>query len=222
MNKVRKYIFYLIGLIAILLLPLTFQGYVKAGAFIDFIVYIDPGHGGKDNGTSYLSVYEDEINMAVGEKLYEICLKRNLMAYISRTSDYDLASQYASNRKQEDLKNRADAIEHSGCDVFISIHMNHYASPSVHGPMVYYEKSDDASYRLSLDVQKELNLLSDNNKSVHSDNFYLFRKCTPPGILVECGFLSNDEERGRLLDPKYQEAISEAIYQGIYQFYLGN
>lgn len=212
---------YLLTLALLVLFPLTFNGYIRASAFIDFILYIDPGHGGKDNGTSYLDVYEDSINLAVSEKLYELCLRKNLLAYISRTGDYDLASQYAENRKREDLQNRAEAIAHSGCSAFVSIHVNQYSSPSVYGPMVYYEKSDESSYALACAVQKELNVLAGTEKTVHADDFYIFRKCDQPGILVECGFISNEEERGHLLEEQYQQSLAQAIYAGVYQYYLG-
>ena len=73
---------------------------------MDFIIFIDAGHGGKDNGATYLDIYEDEINYQIASKLYDICIEKNIITYITRTGDYDLASQYAKNRKKEDLYKR--------------------------------------------------------------------------------------------------------------------
>ena len=220
MKKIKKILSYIIIIISILLIPFSIKGYIKVNAFNNFILCIDPGHGGKDNGASYLDVYEDEINLSIASKLYEICLKKNLMAYVIRTDDYDLASLYAPNRKREDLKRRAEIINSLNCDIFISIHMNSYASNSVNGPMVYYEKEDENSYELSKKIQEQLNILANKQKKVHFDDFYLFRECNTPGALVECGFITNDEERIKLLDDSNQESIADAIYEGIYQFYL--
>ena len=64
---------------------------------------IDPGHGGKDNGSCYDDVLEDEINLNVSTKLLETCIQKNWLTTITRTGDYDLATQYAKNRKREDL-----------------------------------------------------------------------------------------------------------------------
>lgn len=220
MKKIFRLITYFLLIAVILLIPFTLNHYIDVSAFVDFVVFIDPGHGGKDNGANYLDIYEDEINLNIASKLYEKCLKKNFLAYISRTEDYDLASLYAKNRKQEDLKKRAENINHSGCDIFVSIHINKYPSNEVYGPMVYYEKSDDKSYELSKCVQSELNTLTNLTKKVHYSDFYLFRNCEKSGILVECGFISNEEERAKLLDDNYQQAVADAIYQGIYQYYL--
>lgn len=207
-------------LITFILLPLSTYQQVHVSAFMNFSVFIDPGHGGNDNGTSYLDVFEDEINLSIGEKLYEICMDKQLKSYISRVDDYDLSSLYSPNHKKEDLKKRAEYINQTQCDIFVSLHVNQYTQKDVHGAMVYYERNDSASYELAKCVQKELNVITKINKQVHSDNFYLFRQCTVPGILIECGFISNEDERGKLQDDLYQKAIAQAIYEGIYSFYL--
>ncbi len=209
-----------LSIISLLIFPLVITKVIDVKAFMDFTVFIDPGHGGKDNGASYLSVYEDEINLNVSSKLYEKCINRNFFAYLSRTNDYDLASLYAKNRKQEDLKKRIEYISHSGCDIYISIHMNTYQANDVYGPMVYYKKSDDKSYLLAKCVQKQLNILTNLDKKVHTNDFYLFRKCEKVGILIECGFLSNENERNKLLTDEYQDSLADSIYEGIYQYYL--
>ena len=222
MKKIFIIISWILVISTIIFIPLTFNKYIDVSSFIDFIVFIDPGHGGKDNGATYLDIYEDEINLSISKKLYEKCISKNLIAYISRTDDYDLASLYAKNRKNEDLSKRAENINHSGCDVFISIHVNKYQTNDVNGPMVYYDKNNEYSYLLSKNIQKELNILSNKNKTVHHEDFYLFKNCTKPGVIVECGFISNEEERSKLIDDKYQQAIVDALYQGIYNYYLNN
>ena len=44
-------------------------------------IVLDAGHGGKDNGANYLNVYEDEINLSIASKLYEICMEKNIITY---------------------------------------------------------------------------------------------------------------------------------------------
>lgn len=215
-----KWLSYLLITCIVLILPLSFNRYLDVSSFINYIIFIDPGHGGKDNGASYLNIYEDEINLKIASKLYEKCLERHFLAYISRSEDYDLASLYAKNRKQEDLKKRVESINHSGCNIFVSIHMNYYSASEVYGPMVYYEKSNDQSYLLSKCIQEELNVLTKCDKKVHYSDFYLFKNCEKTGVLIECGFISNPEEREKLLTDNYQNSIVDAIYEGIYQYYL--
>ena len=93
--------------------------------------------------------------------------------------------------------------------------MNTYPSDNVHGPMVYYEEGNDNSYALALKVQDVLNKLTNNKKKVTIGDYYLFKYTTVPGILVECGFLSNEKERNLLILEDYQNLISNAIFQGI-------
>ena len=164
----KKIFVYFIITLCLIIFPFSLNKTINASTFIDFIVFIDAGHGGKDNGASYLNIYEDEINLNIARKLYEKCLDKNFMAFMSRTSDYDLSSIYAKNHKNEDLQKRAEYINHSGCDIFISIHTNQYQTSDVSGAMVYYEKNDDVSYLLAKSVQKELNLLTNKDKKVHS------------------------------------------------------
>ena len=86
--------------------------------------------------------------------------------------------------------------------------------------MVYYEKEDNDSYILGNSIQSELNILTTNNKMALTEDFYLFKKCTPPGVIVECGFISNENERYLLLKEDYQLSLAQAIYSGIYDYYL--
>lgn len=186
-----------------------------ASLFLDEIILIDPGHGGKDDGASCDDVQEDEINLKIASKLYELIIGRGGMAFILRTGDYDLASLYATNRKREDLNKRVEYINHSGASLFISIHLNSYGSASVHGPMVYYRKNDSKSKILGECVLEQLNALTTDDKIVHGEDYFLFRKTSLPGILVECGFITNTEERRKLLTEDYQNKIAQAILTGV-------
>ncbi len=183
---------------------------------------IDPGHGGKDNGTCYQNVLEDELNLQVAEKLMNICLDEGAISSLTRVGDYDLASLYAPNRKREDLKARVDYINNSGADLFISLHMNSFPkNVSVHGPMVYYDKNKEQSKLLAENVNDSLNEFSKLDKKIRYDDFYLFRNTNIPGILVECGFISNSGDRNNLLKEDYQNKLAQAIYMGIDDYLSG-
>ena len=44
------------------------------------------------------------------------------------------------------------------------------------------------------------------------------KEITVPGVLVECGFLSNPEEAAALADPNYQKQMAQAIYNGLVRY----
>lgn len=145
---------------------------------------------------------------------------KNWLTTITRTGDYDLASQYAKNRKREDLYKRVQYINHSGAELFISIHMNIYAAnQSVHGPMVYYNAEIEESKKLAENIATSFYNYTKEDKPLHSADFYLFRHTTIPGVLIECGFLSNDEERKKLCNDDYQNTMAELIYKGIKEYF---
>ncbi len=219
MNKLYILI---IGLLLITFFKVdTFTKSVPTSLFGVNIV-IDPGHGGKDNGTCYENVLEDEINLNIATKLMNICIDDGAISSLTRVGDYDLSSQYAKNRKREDLKKRVEFINSSNADYFISLHLNSYPNnKNVYGPMVYYKRNDEESKNIAVNVMNSLNELTKTSKPIHPEDFYLFKHTNAPGILVECGFLSNYKERELLLDNEYQEKIARTIYKGLDDYLLG-
>lgn len=219
MNKLYILI---IGLLLITFFKVdTFTKSVPTSLFGVNIV-IDPGHGGKDNGTCYENVLEDEINLNIATKLMNICIDDGAISSLTRVGDYDLSSQYAKNRKREDLKKRVEFINSSNADFFISLHLNSYPNnKNVYGPMVYYKRNDEESKNIAVNVMNSLNELAKTSKPIHPEDFYLFKHTNAPGILVECGFLSNYKERELLLDNEYQEKIARTIYKGLDDYLLG-
>lgn len=219
MNKLYILI---IGLLLITFFKVdTFTKSVPTSLFGVNIV-IDPGHGGKDNGTCYENVLEDEINLNIATKLMNICIDDGAISSLTRVGDYDLSSQYAKNRKREDLKKRVEFINSSNADFFISLHLNSYPNnKNVYGPMVYYKRNDEESKNIAVNVMNSLNELAKTSKPIHPEDFYLFKHTNAPGILVECGFLSNYKERELLIDNEYQEKIARTIYKGLDDYLLG-
>lgn len=181
-------------------------------------IFIDPGHGGYDPGSSRDAVLEKDINMKIGGELFEEVLSVGAIAFLTRSEDYDLSRPDSANHKAEDLKRRVESINNSGASLLISLHLNAMHDESVHGPMVYYREKDPVSKKFAESVQNELNELSGLNKIIHGERYYLFRHTKIPAILIECGFLSNSIERRKLVDPTYQRQLARAIRSGVETF----
>ena len=66
-------------------------------------------------------------------------------------------------------------------------------------------------------MQKALLTVDETNtrQAKANDTYYLLKRTEVPTIIVECGFLSNPEEAAKLVSPKYQEKLAEAIAEGI-------
>ena len=183
------------------------------------IIYIDAGHGGKDNGASVENVLEDNINLNISKLLAEKLIDAGAYVLMSRTSDYDLASLYDKNRKRTDLLKRVNYINNSKPDIFISIHLNTYSSPLISGPQVFYQDNED-SKQIAEIMQKKLNDLSNRNRNSKYGDFYILNNTKCPGILIECGFLSNLEERHKLNNSNYQEKLSDNIKKSLNEYFM--
>lgn len=221
MNKLSFFIVELTLLLSLLIIPLERIIVKETSSLINYSVVIDPGHGGKDNGCTSSNICEDALNLTISLLLYEELISKGFIAYLTRDGDYDLASENATNRKREDLRNRVSIINSFQPTLLISIHMNSYQNENVYGPMVYY-KDEESSKKLANKVQSRLNALTSLNKISHSEDFYLFRNTNCLALLIECGFLSNNKEQEKLNDLSYQCLLVKSISEGIIEYFINN
>lgn len=187
-------------------------------AFINSTIFIDPGHGGKDNGTHYEDIFEDELNMKLSSILYEMIINEGGFCYLSRIADYDLSSTYAKNHKQEDLMKRVQYIDSMNTTLFISLHLNYYSSDLVNGLQVFYQKNNKESQEFAQLLQNNLNNENLKNKKCKWGDYFILNQTKSPGVLVEYGFLSSEYDRKRLLDEKYLKHLAKIIKQSISEY----
>lgn len=184
------------------------------------VIVIDPGHGGKDNGAEVNNVLEDEINLSIAKLLYQKLFDQGCIVHITRVGDYDLAPQDSQTRKMKDLKRRTQFINEVDADLFISIHLNIFIQEQVKGIQVFYQQYKDESKKLAKSLQNEFNrLINEKNKKPKIGDYYILNNTYPTGVLIECGFLSNEEDRLNLNNHDYQDKICKIIYKGILDFY---
>ena len=184
-----------------------------------YIIFIDAGHGGKDNGASYDNVLEDSINLSISKLIVNNLIDRGAIVFTSRDDDYDLASNYDKNRKAKDLKKRVELINNSKPHLFISVHLNTFPNENVHGGQVFSQNNEE-SKSLALNIQDQFNKLSNTNKKIKTGDYYILNKTKSIGVLVECGFLTNYADRKNLVKREYQIKITEGIVEGIYNYLI--
>ena len=184
------------------------------------VIVIDPGHGGKDNGAEVNNVLEDEINLSIAKILYQKLFDQGCIVHITRVGDYDLAPLDSLTRKMKDLKRRTQFINEVNADLFISIHLNIFIQEQVKGIQVFYQEYKDESEKLAKIIQDKFNKnLNKKSKKHKIGDYYILNNTYPTGVLIECGFLSNDEDRLNLNNHDYQDKICKIIYKGILDFY---
>ena len=186
------------------------------------VVVIDVGHGGKDPGKVGVNdVLEKDINLAIAKRLKSLLMQNDVMVVMTREEDKDLASENASNRKNEDLRARVKLLEEVQPVLMISIHQNSYPESDVDGAQVFYYSGSSEGKRLGNIVQESLKYeIKDGNHRIAKANkdYYLLKRAVCPAIIVECGFLSNPKEAELLNTEEYQEKLAFAISLGVMEY----
>ena len=185
----------------------------------DKIVVIDAGHGGNDPGkVGVHNELEKDINLSIAYILKEKLLKSGFSVIMTRTGDDGLYNMNDTNKKISDMNKRVEIINSSNAICLVSIHQNSYISCNEHGAQSFYFRTSDISKELASSIQDSMIRNYDvNNKRMEkaNDSYYILKKSYVPAVIVECGFLSNEEESRKLTMPKCQYKIAEAIKLGI-------
>lgn len=179
-------------------------------------IVLDAGHGGIDGGAlSCTGVPESQINLQITQRLNDLL---NFLGYdtmMLRTSDTSLHTQGSTiaSQKISDLKQRVKLVHEHSPALMISIHQNTFSDKRYCGAQVFH-CLDDGSRKLALQLQD--NFIRTVNKGStrkpkQSKGIYLMEHIDCPGILVECGFLTNENEEALLRSDDYQKKISTVI-----------
>jgi len=195
------------------------------------VVLLDPGHGGEDSGTGNVRRYpEKRINLEVAIRVQKRLASCSITTLMTRHRDVAI-----------DLGRRVQMAAISRPDCFVSIHMNSAANRSASGIESYVltapgfastvsrtraaspagaasagNEHNAANMLLAYDVHR--GLLSQTgaaDRGIRRARFEVLRDAICPAVLVECGFLSNTEESGRLTSAAYQDRLADGIAQGI-------
>lgn len=188
-------------------------------------VIIDAGHGGEDGGAEVDGILEKDINLSIADKLADtlrLCGVRVTEIRDEDISVYDDSAQSLREKKVSDLKHRVEIVNGSENNILVSIHQNKFDNSAYSGAQVFYSSNNDKSRVLAESIRNSvLSLLQNDNtrelKPANSD-IYLLDNATVPAVIVECGFLSNDEERAKLLDSGYQSEMAYSIAMGVLEY----
>ncbi len=191
-----------------------------------FTVVIDAGHGGIDGGVSGITtgVKESELNLDIARKLKTKFDKSGAKTVMTRKTEAGLYGIYSKGFKRRDMQKRKQITLNAKADVFVSIHLNYYSSPSRRGAQVFYKIDEEKSKSLADIVQAELNggKECERDYTALAGDYYVLNEADCAAILCECGFLSNAEDEKLLLTDEYRDEIAEKIFNGIekYRFSL--
>lgn len=185
------------------------------------VIFVDPGHGGRDPGTIYGNVLEKDINLEISKALEKELTRLGALVYMTREKDEDLSSIYDTKKKRGDLYRRILMISNKkyNTDLYLSIHINWYDNSYWKGAEVLYHSINHKNKILASNILNELKNETGTKRSIKKTDLYLYKNIRIPGVLIECGFLSNPSERSLLQDKSYQKKIALAISKGVINYF---
>ncbi|WP_302273533.1 N-acetylmuramoyl-L-alanine amidase family protein [Acidaminococcus intestini] len=196
------------------------SGYSVVGGIEGKRITLDPGHGGTDPGTHGLvtGVYEKNITLPISKMVKAYLEDKGAIVYMTRTTDVDVYGPDATD--VQELQARVDVAEENKSDLFISLHINASVNTSVGGYSTYYHPKTKYDIQVAQCIQDELLKTGDlEDLGVRYANFYVNKRSTMPGALVEMLFLTNKREEKLLNNSWFQKKIAKAIADGIEDFY---
>ena len=181
---------------------------------------IDAGHGGIDGGaTSCTGVPESQLNLQIALRLNDLMRLLGYSTRMIRTTDTSVYTEgkTIAAQKVSDLKERVRMVNETENGILISIHQNTFPDGRYSGAQVFYADdsiSKDKAARLQNSLIACLNPGS-NRRPKSSEGIYLMQHIEKPGVLIECGFLTNPEEESLLRSEEYQKKLSCVIASAV-------
>lgn len=175
------------------------------------IIMLDPGHGG-ENSHDYVGVNgtrEKDIALKISQKLKTVLEKLGAEVSMTRTKD-----EYVS------LSRRAQMANQLRPDFFISIHLNGYANPLIHGCEIYCYRNDKGSEALAKLIMSNLTRNEEIlDRGIRIADFYLLREVAVGSLHLELEYITNPEKELRLNDNAYIDKVITGIAAGLAEYY---
>ena len=188
-------------------------------------VVLDPGHGGEDGGAvSPDGVKESGLNLEIALRLQELLRFSGVKTQMTRMEDVSIHQEEArtiQEKKVSDLHRRVEIVNGIPGAMLLSVHQNSLPSSVVtYGAQAFWNQQTGAE-GLAVSIQNALNQAINTHRAKEAkpiaSTIYLMRQITVPGVLVECGFLSNPEETLRLQQSDHQCRLAVAITAGFFK-----
>ena len=205
-------------------LPFATNNYQK-------VIFLDPGHGGKDPGAQYLGLKEKDLNLQVSMQLKTKLESLGYKVIMSRSSDIDV----------DFITERSRMSNETNADMFISIHFNatghgldsgedgiqtYTYLPTGNIPSVINKKWHDNptrlkySYKLGSYIhQSVLATTQAKDAGLLAKSFAVLRETNKPAVLLELGYMDDSKESQKIRTKEYQQKLVDGIVQGIQQYY---
>lgn len=188
-------------------------------------IVIDAGHGNPDGGAvSCTGVNESTINLEISKRLEDLLHLLGYDTLMTRTTEDSVYTEgnTIGQKKISDLKERVRMVNAAQNGILLSIHQNQYSESKYSGAQMFWAKtagSKELAETMQAAFVTHLNHGS-NRVAKPCQGIYLMEHIQCPGVLVECGFLSNAAEEKALRDRDYQKKICCVIASALSNYFV--
>ena len=178
----------------------------------EVVIVVDPGHGGEDPGkVGTNDVLEKDLNLQIAKKVADLLESAEIKVVMTRENDK------VPDIKKQDLEQRVKLINDTNPTLALCIHQNSYPDSAIRGAQVFYHTATAEAEDIASVIQEQLRTVdTENTRQIkENDTYYMLKNTKVPTVIVECGFLTNPEEAGKLTQDDYQQQLAQAICEGI-------
>lgn len=185
----------------------------------DYVVCIDPGHGGTDVGALGVDGrYEKDDNLKLSLAVAKELRKSGIQVVLTRSDDSTVS-----------LDERSNIANDANAELFVSLHRNQAASNTAQGVEVWIHTSaSDKSYSIAssiLEAMEDVGISQNRGVRIGTQgdtdsNYAVIRQTNMTSMIVETGFVSNEEDL-ELFDEhldEYADAIADAIVRWLNEY----
>jgi N-acetylmuramoyl-L-alanine amidase len=181
------------------------------------MIIVDPGHGGSDFGTHSLGVpkyHEKNLNLSTAQMLKNYLQSFGYNVIMTRTDDTFIS-----------LEDRATLANKQNAKLFVSVHYNSAPSREAEGVEVFFYRTDTDKSRIAKSkalaqavLEKVIKNTKAHSRGVKHGNYAVIRETKIPAILIEGGFLTNEDEMDKIKTVPYMKSVALGIAQGIKEY----
>ncbi|TWF94595.1 N-acetylmuramoyl-L-alanine amidase [Saccharopolyspora dendranthemae] len=178
-------------------------------------IVIDPGHGGGDRGVTSGDVSEADLTWDLARRLEGRMVATGMEALITR----------GPNACPPDA-DRAKFANEAGADMFLSLHADANPSSLAEGVASFHFGTGNGTTStvgeaLAGFLQREIVARTGmRDCRTHPKTWDVLRLTRMPAVRMEIGYLTNDGDRNRLLDPAFRDVVAEGLLVAVKRLYL--
>lgn len=176
-----------------------------------FVVVLDPGHGGEDSGTSNEEHLEKDISLDIAKAVKTLNNDSDIKIILTRNTD-----------KTTTLFDRIEMVKKEQAEMLLSIHINSapYSSKK-NGVEIYVSTKNENTYQnkaMCRALLQNLRMHDKGPEGVKEANFFVLRNASCPAVMVNIGFLTNKRDANFLSESANRKEMAKQILASIQEY----